>query len=297
MIIGSSAMVYKIDHEMQTSMSSMADVLEKLSTGYKVNRGSDEAGALMISSGLSSKAKSFQAAINNAQTGLTYAQVAKTSYDSALAQLEQAKSLAIQATDPGMSAAARTVAADSMTLILEELESIKYAAEVEDISVFGTGAVAVGAADNDAISTVTLQIGVENTSTSRYAMDSFAMNLGELSLDVSTDVAATASLATINTAIESLEVGSAGAGARATVMQGLINSQENQYSSLVSSLSQIRDVDTAYETANFTVEQMKYEQNLQALNFMVQSTYNSMSNLLGFNSSSFVNPVSSMVSG
>jgi flagellin len=106
------------DNQMQKS-------LEKLSSGYRINRAADDAAGLSISEGLRSQIGGMKVAVRNTQDGVSVAQTAEGSLNEVTSILQRMRDLAVQAsnsgaTDPDAAAAANK----EMTQLNAELDRI-----------------------------------------------------------------------------------------------------------------------------------------------------------------------------
>src|SRR5262245_23510054 len=74
----------------------MAKALEKLSSGFRINRAADDAAGLSISEGLRSQSGGLKVAVRNAQDGVSVAQAAEGALTEVHSMLQRANDLAVQ---------------------------------------------------------------------------------------------------------------------------------------------------------------------------------------------------------
>src|SRR6187551_3682561 len=79
----------------------MAKSLEKLSSGFRINRASDDAAGLSISEGLRSQTSGLKVAVRNTQDGVSVAQTAEGSLNESTAILQRMRDLAVQTSNAG----------------------------------------------------------------------------------------------------------------------------------------------------------------------------------------------------
>src|SRR5687767_3957172 len=91
----------------------MAKSLEKLSSGFRINRAADDAAGLSISEGLRSQVSGLKVAIRNAQDGISVVQTAEGALTETHAILQRMRDLAVQAGNEG---SADTTARDAAEL-------------------------------------------------------------------------------------------------------------------------------------------------------------------------------------
>ncbi len=79
----------------------MSKSLEKLSSGYRINRAADDAAGLSISEGLRSQVGGLKVAVRNAQDGISVAQTAEGAMNEATSILQRMRDLSVQAANGG----------------------------------------------------------------------------------------------------------------------------------------------------------------------------------------------------
>ena len=81
--------------------SQMSKSLEKLSSGFRINRAADDAAGLAISEGLRSQIGGLKVAVRNAQDGISVVQTAEGALTESHAILQRMRDLAVQAANDG----------------------------------------------------------------------------------------------------------------------------------------------------------------------------------------------------
>src|SRR5438105_15779350 len=89
----------------------MAKSLEKLSSGFRINRAADDAAGLSISEGLRSQVGGLQVAVRNAQDGISVVQTAEGALNEVHSILQRMRDLAVQASNSGSQDSASQAAA------------------------------------------------------------------------------------------------------------------------------------------------------------------------------------------
>ena len=79
----------------------MAKSLEKLSSGFRINRAADDAAGLSISEGLRSQVGGLKVAVRNAQDGVSVAQTAEGALTEVTSMLQRMRDLTVQAGNTG----------------------------------------------------------------------------------------------------------------------------------------------------------------------------------------------------
>ena len=79
----------------------MSKSLEKLSSGFRINRAADDAAGLAISEGLRSQVGGLKVAVRNAQDGISVVQTAEGALTETHSILQRMRDLAVQASNGG----------------------------------------------------------------------------------------------------------------------------------------------------------------------------------------------------
>jgi flagellin len=105
--------------------SQMSKSLEKLSSGFRINRAADDAAGLSISEGLRAQIGGLKVAVRNTQDGVSVAQTAEGSLNEVTSILQRMRDLAVQASNSGATDPAAAKAANQeMTQLNAELDRI-----------------------------------------------------------------------------------------------------------------------------------------------------------------------------
>src|SRR5688572_26724930 len=103
----------------------MSKSLEKLSSGFRINRAADDAAGLSISEGLRSQIGGLKTAVRNTQDGVSVAQTAEGSLNEVTSILQRMRDLSVQTSNSGaMDAEAKDAANKEMKQLNAELDRI-----------------------------------------------------------------------------------------------------------------------------------------------------------------------------
>jgi len=91
----------------------MSKSLEKLSSGYRINRAADDAAGLSISEGLRAQTGGLKVAVRNAQDGVSVVQTAEGALTETHSILQRMRDLAVQSSNSGSQDSAAQTAADT----------------------------------------------------------------------------------------------------------------------------------------------------------------------------------------
>ena len=106
------------------SEGQMSKSLEKLSSGFRINRAADDAAGLSISEGLRSQVGGLRVASRNAQDGVSVVQTAEGALTEVTSMLQRMRDLAVQASNSGANGGA---ASDSVKAANSEVNQLKQA--------------------------------------------------------------------------------------------------------------------------------------------------------------------------
>ncbi|MFN8508118.1 MAG: flagellin [Dehalococcoidia bacterium] len=114
---------------LSTTGVKMGKVLEKLSSGYRINRASDDAAGLGISEKMRSQIRGNSQAVRNAQDGISMIQTAEGAMDEIHSILQRARELSVQAANGSMDSAARNSIGTEMVALQSEINRIAGATQ------------------------------------------------------------------------------------------------------------------------------------------------------------------------
>ncbi|MCU1437157.1 MAG: flagellin/flagellar hook associated protein, partial [Naasia sp.] len=107
-----------------STQNSLSKSLEKLSSGLRINRASDDAAGLTIAEGLKSQIGGLNVAARNAQDGISVVQTAEGALSESQSILQRLRDLSVQAANDSNSASARDALKTEATSLVAELERI-----------------------------------------------------------------------------------------------------------------------------------------------------------------------------
>ena len=220
--------------------------LERLSSGFRVNRAADDAAGLAIAEGFRSVALGAAVSQRNAQDGISLIQTAEGALGEDSNILQRIRALAVQAANGTNSAQNRTDLQLEVTQLLGQIDDIANNTEFNGLIPLNSATV------------ITLQVGARATTTLdiNIAAATTAAGLGVSTIDITTQAGAQASLAVIDAALLTVNNLRSQFGAVQNRLEFTITTLEIQEESSRSSESVIRDADIARETLDFTRNQI-----------------------------------------
>ncbi len=249
---------------------------ERISTGLRINRSSDDPAGLLVANRLSVRVASYAKAADNLNMASAVTQVV----DDSLAQIQQLlasmRTLAVASSSGSYGSTAMAANQDQMDEYVDAIDSLASNATWNGQSLL-----------DGSTTTLTFQSGIEsgdNLAVSFSAMTSTALTLG--SLDVETSVAtASAAITTIDTAITAVSSFQSAIGAKQNVVEA--HSQVMDSNALNHSIAygNIMEADLAQETAQLASAQIQRDaatamlaqsstMNREIVNFLLKSSLN-----------------------
>lgn len=221
--------------------------LEKLSSGYRINRAGDDAAGLAISESLRGQIRGLKQAWRNAQDGVSMIQVAEGGLQEVGNILIRLRELGVQAASDTVGPVERQLLNVEYQQLLDEIDRIADSTEFNGTPLLsGTGAI------------LDFQVGTRNDpNIDRLSFDASKTDANSAAIGVNlTTVADKASaqnsLAAIDEAIVGVSAMRADFGAMQNRLMSTINNLSISMENLSAANSRIRDVDIAEETAEMT---------------------------------------------
>ena len=244
---------------LETQQNALAKSLEKLSTGMRINRASDDAAGLSVSESMRSKIRGMGRAKSNAGDGIALVQIAEGSAGEINNILQRMRELSIQSSTDTMGTTERSYTDKEFGQLMSEITRISNSASYNGMTLLDGAAGSFGVSGG---ASSVLHIGAgSSTTTDRMSITMSAMTLGALGMSstttsVSTSAGALASLSLIDTAIKSVNTMRSDMGAYVNRLEFAIDNRSNQVYNTQDAESRIRDVDFAQETTEFTRAQI-----------------------------------------
>jgi flagellin len=222
----------------------------RLSSGFRINSAKDDAAGLAISESLKSQIRSFTVADRNASDGISMAQTAEGALGEVHSILGRMRELAIQAGNGSMTSIDRGFLQTEFSQLQDEIARIQGSARFD-------GRALVGSTPE----TITLQVGLSNTSADQISVTLGGVSLSTISgassaVSGSTASSALLSLTAIDTAISAVSSARSGFGAIMNRLEVASSSIQTMRLNLTAANSRIRDVDVATETAMMSRNQV-----------------------------------------
>ncbi len=235
--------------QLGTNNTNTGKNLEKLSSGYKINRAGDDAAGLAISEKMRGQINGLEMASKNSEDCISLIQAAEGGLNETHSILQRMRELAVQAAN-GTNDATDDLAniQKEVTALITEVDRIADSTKFNKIDLLNGSLSSTG---------VTFQIGANNQTYEQVELKIANMTAGASGLaisgvDLSTQTGAQAALDTLDTAIGSVSTERANLGAMQNRLEHTVNNLGVTSENLTAAESRIRDVDMAKEMMEFT---------------------------------------------
>lgn len=238
------------------STNQLTTVFERLSSGQRINKASDDAAGLAIADSLRADQRIASVAIRNANDGISLITIADSALGEVASVLSRLAELAEQSANGVYSTTQRSALSNEFVALASEIERIAVTTTFNGVKLLSGG------------SQVTLQVGFDSQSTAQIGFNGVEGTLAALGLASTgtsalsfsinagtTELAQTASrlaLDAVNGAITSLATQRGILGANESRLRVAINNLSVARENFAAAESRIRDADVASEAAELT---------------------------------------------
>lgn len=244
--------------------------LEKLSTGLRINRASDDAAGLAVSEQLRTQVRGLRQAQSNAEDGIALLQIAEGAANEISAILQRMRELAIQSSNSTLTTTERGYTNTEFQSLMTEVSRISVSTQYNGMTLIDGGAGSFGVSGG---SQSVLHIGANNnggsvsgsTDTLQVQMDSLTLGALGLTLGASgassstgttTQASSFDAITAIDNALQSVNGMRSNIGAVVNRLDHAISNIANQHFNTQDAEARIRDVNFAEETTQFTKAQI-----------------------------------------
>jgi flagellin len=219
-----------------------AKSMERLASGFRINRAADDAAGLAISEKLRGQIGGLAQAQRNANDAVSLVQTAEGALDEVHSMLQRVRELAVQFKNGSLSTEDRNAIQSEVNQLSSEIERVGAETEFNNIKLL------------NASGAVTFQVGAEDGQTISVSTISLASSVGTAAFSLS--ATGTADLSEIDAAINAVSAQRSTFGAVQNRLEHTLSNLATYEENLTASESRIRDVDMAKEMTTFTKYQI-----------------------------------------
>jgi flagellin len=247
-VVRSNSQSVFAQNRLNASQASFNSSLEKLASGARINRAADDAAGMAISTSLEHRMVGQNAALRNAQEGISMIQTAEGGVDQVRSMLDRMRELAVRASSETLNDTDRGNAAQEFDQLVGEINRISSTTDFNGKNLLSATLV------------MTFQVGHQNVTANQLkATITGGMGAGSLGVSgqsVSSAAGAQSALSAISGALSTLNTYRSKLGAVQNRLERSISNLEADIENTTAANSRIRDVDFAAETAAFTRSQI-----------------------------------------
>ena len=228
------------------NQNALSKNLEKLSSGYRINRAGDDAAGLAISETMRSQINGLNQAVNNANDAVGLIQTAEGAMTETHSMLQRMKTLATQAANGTYTETARKNIKSEIDALNSEITRIATTTKFNGESPLNP---------DKSKPNLTFFIGATADKTNAMTVAQMTMTAKALTIDkieVGTTTAAFKAMASIDAAIERVSTYRATLGAAQNRLEHTVNNLKVTSENITSAESRIRDTDMADEITAYT---------------------------------------------
>ncbi|NLW33532.1 MAG: flagellin [Fibrobacter sp.] len=252
---------------------SMNKSLERLSTGLRINRASDDAAGLSVSENLRTQVMGTSQAMRNAQDGIAAINIAEGAANEISAILQRMRELAVQSSNDTLTSTERDYTDQEFQQLIEEIDRIadvtnyngmKLISEIDGANKNDRFGLSTDTSNDTLGSTLWIdantEYGVDSITITIDTLSSYGVGLSSASATSDTFLtsqsAAVNAISTLDEAINSVNTMRSDMGAYINRLEHAINNLMISNTNQQSAESLIRDVDFASESSQFTRNQI-----------------------------------------
>jgi flagellin len=261
--VQNNVQAFNAHRQLTFTQSQAAKSMERLSSGFRINRAGDDAAGLGISERMRGQVRGLAQAQRNAQDGVSMIQTAEGNLGEVHNMLQRVRELAVQYKNGTNSASDQTAIQSEVNQLAAEIERIGATSKFNGISLLS------------AAGTISFQVGTDDGQTIAITTASLGATVGATYAPLT--AGGTTDISEIDAAINGVSALRAQLGSVQNRLEHTMQAQGAYRENLVAAESRIRDVDMADESVRFAKFQILQQAGTAMLAQANQSTQNVLS--------------------
>jgi flagellin len=249
LVINTNVASMNAQRYLTSNTNGLGKTMEKLASGYRINRAGDDAAGLQVSEKLRAQIRGSQKALDNVQDGINMLNIADGAYQSITDAMQRMRELAVQAANDTYSSAQRSAMQIEYDSLASGITQMAEAAQFNGIHLL----------DSSALSEVNLQI-TANQSGTADSLDIKSALLDIASVDTAGSLLSHASaqtaIGTLDDALDEINEARGKLGAFTNRLEYTAQNLATNIENTSASESRVRNVDVAMESANLARNQI-----------------------------------------
>ena len=253
-VLGTNVASLWASKNLQSAQSNMANSVERLSSGLRINRARDDAAGLGISNALTRQINSADQGVRNLNDGISMAQTAEGAIAQASEMAQRILTLAVQATNGSLNTTQKTTINTEMTALIAAIDSITTRTKFSDTSLLNAAAISIYTGSSSTESVTISATALATISSGGSALTLSAAIIAATSASTSVNYVSISTAA--STYITALDTQRGALGAIQNQMDYSVSNITELSANLSSARSRVIDTDYATETSQLTKGQI-----------------------------------------
>ena len=245
-----------VQKNLNRASDALSTSMTRLSSGLKINSAKDDAAGLQIATRMTSQIRGQTMAIKNANDGVSIAQTAEGAMQEQTNILQRMRELAVQSRNDSNSTEDRAALNKEFAAMSDELTRIAKSTQLNGKNLLdgtaGTMTFQVGS-NGGAINQISITLS-DSLDAVKLGVDSDAIAITG-SDSVTAEASFAASIAAIDTALQTINTTRADLGAAQNRLTSTVNNLQNINENAEAARGRVQDTDFAAETAQLTKQQ------------------------------------------
>lgn len=243
-----------VQNNLAKATNDMTFYMERLATGLRINRASDDPSGMALSSAMQAQISSTKVAQNNSQTGVSLLQTAEGDLKTIQKNLSTMKDLITQSKTGTTSAAERSALNATYQQLLSEIDRVATSSNYSGIKLLD--------GSNSAANSILLQIDIKNTADNKLDISSALASASNAGLGgigstaIDTVAGATAAESMMEAAYNQVTTQISRVGGFVSRLSANVTRLKTRNENMQSASSLLTDADTAADTAAYTKAQI-----------------------------------------
>jgi flagellin len=249
LVINTNVSSLNAQRYLTSNTNGLGKTMEKLASGFRINRAGDDAAGLQVSEKLRAQVRGSQKALDNVQDGINMLNIADGAYQSITDAVQRMRELAVQAANDTYSSSQRSAMQTEYDSLASGIIQMAEAAQFNGIHLL----------DASALSEVNLQITAnEGGNADDLDIKSALIDIASVATAGSllSHASAQTAIATLDDAIDEINEARGKLGAFTNRLEYTAQNLATNIENTAASESRVRNVDVAMESANLARNQI-----------------------------------------
>ena len=258
-VLGTNVASLWASKNLQSAQSNMANSVERLSSGLRINRARDDAAGLGLANALTQQINASDQGIRNLNDGISIVQTAEGALSQVSEMAQRILTLAIQASNGTLNSKQLASITGEMKALITGIDNIQTRTKFSGTSLLGGSAIAIynGKESGDKVDITTSALASISSGGAATTLSGWINTAHSTGVDALTAPANYQSIATsASSYITALDTQRGLLGALQNQMEYSVSNITELSANLTSARSRIIDTDYASETANLTKGQI-----------------------------------------